>query len=99
MKSLHIISSKTLEKHKFNLGPCHWIDLSNGHLIVHEATESARLALENEEGTIAMPHLLDGSPIKEIAKRIGMGVKPTDSAFVVSAKIGQVHSAFTPTQF
>ena len=97
MKSIHIISTETLNKHKFSLGNCHWIDIPGGHVVIHEKPH----ILEAESGTTSLPHLLDGSPVgQEVADKLAIfGVKESDSTFKVSTKIAAVHAAFLPTQF
>jgi hypothetical protein len=100
MKSLHIVSADTLVKHRFNLGPTHWLDIPAGHLVIHSASDAAREMLEAEPGTIALPYLLDGSPIgtPAAAALTHLGVLATDNTFQASVKVAKIHASFHPSR-
>ena len=100
MKSLHVVTHDTLQKHRLNLGQAHWLDIPTGHLVIHNAGDGARENLETETGTIALPYLLDGAAIGiEAANALAhLGVLATDTTFQASVKISKVHASFHPSR-
>jgi hypothetical protein len=100
MKSIHIITHDAHEKHKLHIGDFHGMDIPNGHIVIHDAEDAARENLEAEPGTIALPYLLDGSPIGEAAAAAlsHIGVLASDNAFQTSVKLSKHHGGFHPSR-
>lgn len=100
MKLIHIVTHEAHEKHKRSIGIFHGLDIPAGHLVIHSAGDEARQKLEAEPGTIALPYLLDGSPIgaSAAAALAHLGVLATDKTFQASVKVAQVHPAFHPSR-